>query len=111
MNDHSRGPAPLVGAHTRSWLGAAAFVAVAVACVASAYLLTRPSAAVDAASRAQQVQLRRDIEAKAQQALTQPGRNADGTYRVPIDQAMALLAADNRRFDQFRAANTAPAAK
>lgn len=109
MNDHSRGPAPLVGAHTRSWLGAAAFVAVAFACVAVAYLVTRPAGRADEASRAQQVQLRRDLEAKAREALTQPGRNADGTYRVPIDQAMALLAADNRRFEQFRAANAAPA--
>lgn len=109
MNDHSRGAPPLVGAQTRSWLGTAAFVAVAFACVGLAYLLTRPSAPVDAASREQQIQLRRDLEAKAQQALTQPARNADGTYRVPIDQAMALLAADNRRFEQFRAANAAPA--
>lgn len=109
MNDHARGPAPLVGAHTRSWLGAAAFVAVAFACVAAAYLLTRPAGRVDAASRAQQVQLRQDLEAKAREALTQPARNADGTYRVPIDQAMALLAADNRRFEQFRAANATPA--
>jgi len=115
MNDHSRGPAPLVGAHTLSWLGAAAFVAVAVGCIAAAYFLTRPAGRVDAASRAQQVQLRRDLETKAQEALTQPARNADGTYRVPIDQAMALLAADNSRFAQFRAASqpapAQPAAK
>lgn len=116
MNDHSRGPAPLVGAHTLSWLGAAAFVAVAVGCIAAAYFLTRPAGRVDAASRVQQIQLRRDLETKAQELLTQPALNTDGTYRVPIDQAMALLAADNRRFAQFRAASQpdaapAPAAK
>jgi len=105
MNDHSRGAPPLVGAHTLSWLGVAAFVLVAFGCVAVAYLLTRPSAPADAAYRAQQVQLRRDLEAKAHEALTQPGRNADGTYRVPIDQAMALLAADNKRFNRFRTAS------
>jgi hypothetical protein len=94
MNDNSRS--------ALSWLGAAAFVVVAFGSIAVAYFMTRPSTPADTAYLAQQLQLRRELEVKAQAALTQPGRNADGTYRVPIDQAMALLAADNTVFAKFR---------
>jgi hypothetical protein len=94
MNDNSRS--------ALSWLGAVAFVVVAFGSIATAYFLTRPSTPPDTAYRAQQIQLRHELEMKAQAALTQPGRNVDGTYRVPIDQAMALLAADNDTFVKFR---------
>jgi hypothetical protein len=35
--------------------------------------------------------------------LTQPGRNADGTYRVPLEQTLLLVAQDPRRLDAVRA--------
>lgn len=104
MSEPRRQPAPLVGSHSRSWLGAAALILLAVAVLAAAYLATRPSQPAYAASREAQVRLRLELEAKAREALTVPARNKDGTYRVPIEQAMAILAADNARFESFRQA-------
>jgi len=104
MSDRSRRPEPLVGAQTRTWLGVAAFVLVALGVLLAAHLATRPAQSPLAASREAQVRLRLELEAKAREALTVPARNADGTYRVPVDQAMELLARDNSRFEAFRQA-------
>ena len=65
---------------------------------------TRPAQSLLAASRDAQVRLRLDLEAKAKEALSTAARNADGTYRVPVEQAMELLARDNSRFEAFRQA-------
>lgn len=104
MSEPRRQPAPLLGSHSRSWLGAAALVLLVVAVMGAAYLATRPSQPADAVSREAQIRLRLELEAKAREALSTPARNADGTYRVTIEQAMAALAADNARFESLRQA-------
>jgi hypothetical protein len=104
MSDRSRRPEPLVGAQSRTWIGVAAFVVVALGVLLAAHLATRPAQSPLAASRDAQVRLRLELEAKAKEALTTPARNADGTYRVPIEQAMELLVRDNSRFEAFRQA-------
>lgn len=102
MSDHRRPPARLIGSHTLSWLTAAVWVLAAAVVLVSAYLATRPALPPNAANREQQLRLRAEIEAKAREALTKPARNADGTYRVPIDQVLALAAKDPRRLDAVR---------
>jgi len=102
MSDHRRPPARLIGSHTLSWLTAATWVLVAAVLLLSAYLATRPDRPADAANREQHLRLRLEIEAKAQEALAKPARNPDGTYRVPIDQVLALAAKDPRRLDAVR---------
>jgi flagellar biosynthesis/type III secretory pathway M-ring protein FliF/YscJ len=103
MSDPRRQPRPLLGSHTLGWIGAAVAVLAVAAALAAAFRANRasPQAAL-AANREQQLKLRHEIEAKARQALTQPGRNADGTYRVPIDQVLAMAAKDPRRLDAVR---------
>ena len=104
MSDRTRRPEPLVGAQSRTWIGVAAFVVAALGVLLAAHLATRPAQSPLAASRDAQVRLRLELEAKAKEALSTPARNADGTYRVPIEQAMELLARDNSRFESFRQA-------
>ncbi len=104
MSDRNRRPEPLVGAQARTWIGVAAFVLAALGVLLAAHLATRPAQSPLAASRDAQVRLRLDLEAKAKEALSTAGRNADGTYRVPVEQAMELLARDNSRFEAFRQA-------
>ena len=103
MSDTRREPSRPLGSPILSWLGAASYVLVAFGVIAAAHFATRPTKPATAANREQHVQLRRDIEAKARQALTQPGRNADGTYRVPLEQTLLLVAQDPRRLDAVRA--------
>ena len=45
---------------------------------------------------------------KAQALLTEPARNADGSYRIPVKDATALIAADNKVIAKIQAA-AAPA--
>jgi hypothetical protein len=103
MSDPRRPSRPLLGSHTLGWIGAALAVIAVVAALAAAFRANRsaPQAAL-AANREQQLKLRHEIEAKAREALTKPARNADGTYRVPIDQVLALAAKDPSRLDAVR---------
>ncbi len=103
MSDPRRQSRPLIGSHTLGWIGAAVAVVAVVAALAAAFRANRaaPQAAL-AANREQQLKLRHEIEAKAREALAKPGRNADGTYRVPIDQVLALAAKEPSRLDAVR---------
>lgn len=103
MSDPRRQSRPLLGSHTLGWIGAAVAVVAVAAALAAALRSNRPSPqAALAANREQQLRLRQEIEAKAQEALTKPARNADGTYRVPIDQVLALAAKEPSRLDAVR---------
>ena len=102
MSDHRRPPRPLLGSHSLAWIGAAVLVLAVVAVLTQAFRSNRSAASALAANREQHLKLRHEIEAKARQALTQPGRNPDGTYRVPIDQVLALAAKDPRVLDAPR---------
>ena len=104
MSDTRRPSAPLLGSHSRSWLGFVALVLLAVAVLGYAYWATQPTQPANVVNRDAQIRLRLELEAKAREALTQPARNPDGTYRVPITQVMEILARDNAHFDSFRQA-------
>lgn len=101
MSDNRRPPRPLLGSHSLAWIGAAILLLAVVAVLVQAFRSNRSAAAL-AANREQHLKLRHEIEAKAKQALAQPGRNADGTYRVPIDQVLSLAAKDPRVLDAPR---------
>ncbi|MFN7340404.1 MAG: hypothetical protein ACK5VI_04900 [Opitutia bacterium] len=103
MSDPRRPSRPLIGSHTLGWIGAAVAVIAVVVALAAAFRANRaaPQAAL-AANREQQLKLRHEIEAKAREALSKPGKNADGTYRVPIDQVLALAAKEPARLDAVR---------
>lgn len=100
---------PFVSGQVASWLGIIAFVAVAIAVIAYAYLAFRPHDGVDAARRIAQKALRADIESKAKGRLSDSGRNTDGTYHIPVDTAIALLAAKPELLAQLRQPSPAPA--
>ena len=104
MSDSRRSSAPLLGSQARTWLGVAALLLAAFAFLLDAYLSSRPAGPANVASREAQVRLRQELEVKAREALTRPARNTDGTYRVPIDQAMEILALDNSKFESLRQA-------
>ena len=95
MSDHSsQGVRPLIPGQIASWLWAAAAAGLAFGLVAYAYVSSRPKQTADGERRAAQKALRAETEAKSRELLTQPARNADGTYRIPVKDAMDLIVAD-----------------
>ncbi len=107
MSD-SNNSRPVVSGQVASWLGVIAFVAVAIAVIAYAYLAFRSPSGVDADRRLAQKSLRADLESKAKGKLTDSGRNADGTYHIPIESAVALIAAKPEILAQLRQPTTNP---
>ena len=101
MSD-SNNSRPVISGQVASWLGVIAFVAVAIAVIAYAYLAFRPHDGVDAGRRIAEKALRADLESKAKGKLTDSGRNTDGTYHIPIDTAVALIAAKPEILTQLR---------
>ena len=111
MSEHpSNGPRPLIPGQVKSWLGVVAFVLVAVAVLGYAFLAVRPTTNSDLDRRAAQKALRADTESKATALLNTPAKNADGTYRLPVADAMAVIAADPKVLADLRKSAAAPAA-
>jgi len=111
MSEHpSNGPRPLIPGQVKSWLGVVAFVLVAVAVLGYAFVAVRPKTDSDLDRRVAQKALRAETESKAQALLTTPAKNADGTYRLPVADAMAVIAANPQVLADFRKAAAAPAA-
>jgi len=110
MSEHpSNGPRPLIPGQVKSWLGVVAFVLVAVAVLGYAFVAIRPTTNADLDRRTAQKALRADTEAKAQALLTAPAKNADGTYRLPVADAMAVIAANPKVLADMRKPAAAPA--
>ncbi len=109
MSD-SNNSRPVVSGQVASWLGVIAFVAVAIAVFAYAYLAFRTTDGVDANRRIAEKALRADLESKAKGKLTDSGRNADGTYHIPLDTAVALIAAKPEILAQLRQSSEGPGA-
>ena len=107
MSDSSNSR-PFVSGQVASWLGVVAFVAVAIAVIAYAYLAFRSHDGVDADRRVAQKALRADLDSKAKGRLSDSGRNADGTYHIPVDAAVALIAAKPEILAQLRQPNPHP---
>jgi len=105
-----REPRPLIPAQVASWLGLVAFLAAAAVVVGYAYFATRPRTNADVERRAAQKALRAKTETEGQALLTGAARNSDGTFRVPVETAMSVIAADPKALASFKPAPAAPAA-
>jgi mono/diheme cytochrome c family protein len=90
-------------------LGIVAFVLVAVAVLAFAFVAIRPATNTDLDRRTAQKALRADTESKAKALLTDAAKNADGTYRLPVADAMAVIAANPKVLADMRKSAAAPA--
>lgn len=102
MSDHSpSGSRPVIPGQINAWLGAVILAGLAFLVIAYVYVANRPQGGADTERRVAQKALRADAESKAQELLTTPARNPDGTVRIPIQDAMALIAADNKVLEKF----------
>jgi len=96
MSNHSsNGNRPLIPAQVASWLGILAFVFVAIFAIAYAYVAFSPKTNSDTERRLAEKALRADTESKAKGLISDTGLNSDGTYRVPVEAAMSLIAANS----------------
>ncbi len=103
MSEHPpSGPRPLIPSQVQSWLGVVAFIVCAVAILAYAFVAVRPTTNSDLDRRTAQKALRADTESKAKELLTAPAKNADGTYRLPVVDAMAVIAANPKVLVEMR---------
>lgn len=107
-SSHPREPRPLIPGQVASWLGLVAFLAAAAVVVGYAYFATRPSTNTDVERRAAQKALRAKTETEGQALLAGAARNADGTFRVPVETAMSVIAADPKALASFKPAPAAP---
>ncbi len=107
----SSGSRPLIPGQIASWLRLVCFIAAALIATAYAYLAVRQAPNEEADRRQAQKTLRADNAKKGLALINEPGRNADGTYRIPVKDAAALIAADNKVVAKIQAAAApAPAA-
>lgn len=107
----SSGSRPLIPGQIASWLRLVCFAAAALIVTGYVYLSVRKAPNAEAERRQAQKALRAENAKKAQVLLTEPARNADGTYRIPVKDAAALIAADPKVIAKIQgAAAPAPAA-
>ena len=94
-----------------SWLRLVCFAAAALIVTGYVYLSVRKAPNAEAERRQAQKALRAENAKKGLALITEPGRNADGTFRIPVKDAAALIAADNKVVAKLQAAAApAPAA-
>ena len=107
----SSGGRPLLPGQIASWLRLVCFVAAALIVTGYVYLSVRKEPNAEAERRVAQKALRADNTKKGLALITEPGRNADGTYRISVQDAAALIAADDKVVAKIQAAAApAPAA-
>jgi mono/diheme cytochrome c family protein len=107
----SSGNRPLIPGQIASWLRLVCFIAAALIVTAYVYLSVRNAPNAEAERRLAQKALRADNSKKGLALINEPGRNADGTYRIPVKDAAALIAADVKVVAKIQAAAApAPAA-
>ena len=105
MSDQSSsGNRPLIPGQVAVWLGVVSLVAAGLIVTGYSYLAVRKGATEDAARRQAQKDLRAENAKKAQALLTEPARNADGTFRIPLKDAVALVAQDPKVVAKLQAA-------
>ena len=105
MSDHSSsGNRPLIPGQIAVWLGAVSLVAAGLIVTGYSYLALRQGPNEDALRRQAQKDLRAENAKKAQALLTEPARNADGTFRIPLKDAVALVAQDPKVVAKLQAA-------
>jgi mono/diheme cytochrome c family protein len=107
----SSGNRPLLPGQIASWLRLVCFAAAALIVTAYVYVSVRKAPDAEGERRQAQKALRAENTKKGLALITEPGRNADGTYRIPVKDAAALIAADAKVVAKIRAAAApAPAA-
>ena len=90
MSDHSSsGNRPLIPGQIAAWLGVVSLVAAGLIVTGYSYLALRQGTSEDALRRQAQKDLRAENAKKAQALLTEPARNADGSFRIPLKDAVA----------------------
>ena len=105
MSDHSSsGNRPLIPGQVAVWLGAVSLVAAGLIVTCYSYLALRQGPDEDALRRQAQKDLRAENTKKAQALLTEPARNADGSFRIPLKDAVALVAKDPKVVAKLQAA-------
>ena len=105
MSDHSSsGNRPLIPGQVAVWLGAVSLVAAGLIVTGYSYLALRQGPNEDALRRQAQKDLRAENAKKAQALLTEPARNADGSFRIPLKDAVALVAQDPKVVAKLQAA-------
>lgn len=107
----SSGSRPLLPGQIASWLRLVCFAAAALIATAYLYVSVRKAPNEEAGRRQAQKELRAENAKKGLALITEPARNADGTYRIPVKDAAALIAADVKVVAKIQAAAApAPAA-
>ena len=105
MSDHSSsGNRPLIPGQIAAWLGVVSLVAAGLIVTGYSYLALRQGTSEDALRRQAQKDLRAENAKKAQALLTEPARNADGCFRIPLKDAVALVAKDPKVVAKLQAA-------
>jgi mono/diheme cytochrome c family protein len=105
MSDHSSsGNRPLIPGQIAAWLGVVSLVAAGLIVTGYSYLALRQGPNEDALRRQAQKDLRAENSKKAQALLTEPARNADGSFRIPLKDAVALVAKDPKVVAKLQAA-------
>jgi mono/diheme cytochrome c family protein len=105
MSDHSSsGNRPLIPGQIAAWLGVVSLVAAGLIVTGYSYLALRQGPNEDAVRRQAQKDLRAENAKKAQALLTEPARNADGSFRIPLKDAVALVAKDPKVVAKLQAA-------
>ena len=105
MSDHSSsGNRPLIPGQIAAWLGVVSLVAAGLIVTGYSYLALRQGPNEDALRRQAQKDLRAENAKKAQALLTEPARNADGSFRIPLKDAVALVAKDPKVVAKLQAA-------
>jgi mono/diheme cytochrome c family protein len=105
MSDQSSsGNRPLIPGQIAVWLGAVSLVAAGLIVTGYSYLALRQGPNEDAVRRQAQKDLRAENAKKAQALLTEPARNADGSFRIPLKDAVALVAKDPKVVAKLQAA-------
>ena len=105
MSDHSSsGNRPLIPGQIAAWLGVVSLVAAGLIVTGYSYLALRQGTSEDALRRQAQKDLRAENAKKAQALLTEPARNADGSFRIPLKDAVALVAKDPKVVAKLQAA-------
>ena len=105
MSDHSSsGNRPLIPGQIAAWLGVVSLVAAGLIVTGYSYLALRQGTSEDALRRQAQKDLRAENAKKAQALLAEPARNADGSFRIPLKDAVALVAKDPKVVAKLQAA-------
>ena len=100
----SSGNRPLIPGQIAAWLRLVCFAAAALIVTGYVYLSVRKAPNAEADRRAAQKVLRAENTKKGLALINEPGRNADGTYRIPVKDAAALIVADNKVVAKLQAA-------